>query len=57
MINDRITPQARYDAKNTVRIPLKLNRKTDADIIALLEKQPNKQGFIKKILRKELTAE
>ena len=43
--------QERYDRENTVFIGLKLNKKTDADIIALLEKSDNKQGTIKKILK------
>ena len=41
----------RYDKQNTVFVGLKLNKKTDADIIALLEKSDNKQGTIKKILK------
>ena len=45
--------QRRYDEKNTVHISLKLNRKTDADILRLLETAGNRQGFIKDILRKE----
>ena len=45
------TPQARYDAANTVTVTLKLNRKTDADIIAVLDAQPNRQGYIKQALR------
>lgn len=45
------TPQARYDAANTVQIRLKLNRKTDADILALLDTVDNKQGLIKALLR------
>ena len=40
--------QEKYDRVNTVHITLKLNRKTDADIIAMLEGEGNKQGFIKK---------
>ena len=43
--------QERYDKQNTVFVGLKLNKKTDADIIALLEKSDNKQGTIKKILK------
>ena len=43
--------QEKYDRENTVFVGLKLNRKTDADIIALLEKSDNKQGTIKKILK------
>lgn len=43
--------QERYDRENTVFVGLKLNKKTDADIIALLERSDNKQGTIKKILK------
>ena len=43
--------QARYDAKMAYKLGLKLNRKTDADIIAVLEAAPNKQALIKKALR------
>lgn len=43
--------QAKYDAENTVRVALKLNKKTDADIIAALERSPNKQGLIKMAIR------
>lgn len=44
--------QKRYDAKNTKFIGLKLNRRTDADIIEKLETVPNVQGFIKECIRK-----
>ena len=43
--------QERYDKENTVFVGLKLNKKTDSDIIALLEKSDNKQGRIKNILK------
>lgn len=42
---------AKYDAQNTVQIKLKLNRKTDADVIQILESVDNKQGFIKTLIR------
>lgn len=42
---------ARYDAKMAVYISMKLNRKTDADIIAALDAAPNKQALIKEALR------
>lgn len=42
---------AKYDASNTVRITLKLNKKTDADIIQKLESEPNKNAYIKSKLR------
>ena len=43
------TPE--YDKANTRRINLKLNNKTDADIIAILEAQENIQGYIKTLIR------
>lgn len=50
-------PQARYDAENAVRISLKLNRKTDADILARLEAMPSKQGYIKGLIRADIEKE
>lgn len=43
--------QARYDAANCVKLCLKLNKKTDADILEALDKAPSKQGLIKEALR------
>ena len=50
-------PQERYDAKNTTQFKMKLNVKTDADIIAWLEGQENKQGAVKAVIRKYLEIE
>lgn len=50
-------PQAKYDKENTVRIAIKLNKNTDADIIEFLEKSGNKQGIIKELIRKEIAKE
>lgn len=47
----KYAPQARYDAANTKRYALKLNIKTDADILAALDAETNKQAYIKKALR------
>lgn len=46
--------QDRYDAANTRQIKFKFNRKTDADILAQLDAVPNKQGYIKKLIREDL---
>lgn len=43
-----------YDKANTIGVYLKLNKKTDADIIAALETVSNKQGFIKRLIRQEI---
>ena len=41
----------RYDAANTKQIHLKLNRNTDAELIAWLESKDNVQGYIKDLIR------
>lgn len=49
---DKTAIQRRYDLRNTIHYSLKLNRKTDADIIAVLDKAKSKQAFIKDAIRK-----
>lgn len=44
----------KYDAKTAVQIKLKLNIKTDADILKKLEEVDNKQGYIKALIRADL---
>lgn len=44
----------KYDNNNTVQIKLKLNIKTDKDILEALERSGNKQGYIKELIRKDL---
>lgn len=57
----RTTPKSqleaikRYNYKNIVQISLALNRKTDADILAWLEQKENKQGYIKQLIRNDLS--
>ena len=43
-----------YDKKNTRLFHLKLNLKTDADIILWLESQGSIQGSIKRLIREEI---
>lgn len=50
------TPQARYDRAHTKQVVLKLNLKTDADILRQLEACGNKQGYIKALIREDLVA-
>ena len=49
---------AKYDAANAIYVSLKLNKGTDADIIAALEagaaKYGGKQGFIKALIRQTI---
>lgn len=44
----------RYDDANTIKVALKLNKKTDADVIQRLQECGNKQGYIKKLIRADL---
>ena len=44
----------KYDRENTTQFRLKLNNKTDMDIISRLESMPNKQGYIKQLIRADL---
>ena len=44
----------RYDRANVVRLVMKLNKKTDADILEYLSGLDNKQGYIKKIIRRDI---
>lgn len=48
---------ASYDAQHTIQIKIKLNIKTDADILAKLNVVPNKQGYIKSLIRENLKEE
>lgn len=53
----QLRAQERYDKENTIQIKLKLNKKTDADIIEYLSDCDNKQGVIKALLRLEISRE
>lgn len=46
---------AAYDKEHTTRVNLKLNNKTDADIIQRLHEVPSIQGYIKGLISKDMT--
>ena len=52
------TAQSRYDKANRVAYSLRLNKKTDADIIERLEEvkgtPDGMQGYIKRLIRKDI---
>ena len=50
----QLRAQAKYDKENTVQVKLKLNKKTDADIIKRLSKADSKQGYIKELIRLDI---
>ena len=48
---------AQYDRENTTRINLKLNNKTDADIIELLKGKRSGEGiqtYLKRLIREDM---
>lgn len=53
----QLRAQAKYDAKATVQVKMKLNLKTDTDIIQRLEDvagTEGKQGYIKRLIRQDI---
>ena len=44
----------RYDDTHTRQIKLKLNEKTDADILERLDSVGNIQGYIKRLIREDM---
>lgn len=46
--------QDKYDKANTVQFRMKLNLKTDADILNKLSSVPNKQGYVKALIRSDI---
>lgn len=49
-----MTPQDKWQAENVTRYVVKVVKKTEADIIDQLEKQPNKSGYIKTLIRADI---
>lgn len=45
---------AKYTKANCVQIHLKLNKRTDADILAKLDEVESKQGYIKELIRRDI---
>lgn len=46
--------QRRYDADNTVRVNLKLNKQTDKEILAKLDEVESKQGYIRELINRDI---
>lgn len=44
----------KYDDENAVRMSFKFNRKTDADVLAQLDRVASKQGYIKALIRADI---
>lgn len=50
----QIRASNKYNKDNTVQLPIRLNKKTDADILEKLEHVRSKSGFIKQCIRKNM---
>lgn len=55
-MNRQSENQNRYDKTHTRGVYLKLNTTTDNDILGKLDKVPNKQAYIKELIRKDLNS-
>ena len=45
---------AKYDKANTKQVVIKLNIRTDKDILERLQSAGNKQGYIKELIRRDI---
>ncbi len=50
----QVQAQNKYDRSHTTDFYMKLNLRTDQDIIIWLRKQRNRQGAIKQLIRQQL---
>ena len=48
------TPQDRWERANIKRLQVKLHTTIDADILNKLDNVPNKQGYIKQLIRQDI---
>jgi len=55
MADTRTQIQARYDAKNRKSFAIKLNYNYDSDIISKLESVESVNGYIKQLIREDIT--
>lgn len=53
--NSHAAAAHKYNQQHTVQVPIRLNKTTDADILAKLESVASKQGYIKELIRKDMS--
>ena len=53
-MNNRSKASAKYNKENTIQLLIRLNKKTDSDIITHLADQDSKQGYIKELIRYDM---
>jgi hypothetical protein len=52
-MKSNVKASMKYNQANVKQYKLNLNKKTDADIIEVLESKENKQGYIKDLIRND----
>lgn len=50
----KISPQEKYNREKTMTVNLRLVKSTEADIIEKLLSEPNKSGYIKRLIREDI---
>lgn len=48
------TARQRYKKENILTIWLKLNRKTEPELVKQIEKQQNKNGYLKSLIKRDI---
>lgn len=44
----------KYDKENMVKVNVSFNRKTEPELVARIEAEPNKAGYIKDLIRADI---
>ena len=52
-LSPKVKASMKYDKANVKQVKLSLNKKTDADVIAILESKDNVQGYIRELIRSD----
>lgn len=54
MPTQRSISQMRYDKEKSRHYGIKLNRRTDEELIAMLDAQPSYQAYLKRLIRADI---
>lgn len=48
---------AKYERENLLRVMVKFNRKTEAPLVERMEREDNKAGYIKRLVKEDIRRE
>lgn len=54
MPEEKYEPQRRYHAKAIMRVTVDFNRNTESDLVERIEREPNRSGYIKQLVREDM---